>query len=83
MGRHKVALPKNHIMGLDDSEQAINLWHIPRTASSEIVKIDNVIKDIQILSSRRRLTKKSLTDALTQMECAIYAIKQDLKKKEE
>ena len=56
------------------------LWTVSRTTSSEIVKLDKVVKDIQILSARRRLTRQSLADAMARIECAIYAIKVDLKK---
>ena len=60
--------------------QSETLWTISRTASSEIVKLDKVVKDIQVLSARRRLTPKSLADALARIECAVYAVRQDLKK---
>jgi hypothetical protein len=62
--------------------QRVPLWTLPLSISSELVKIGDALEEVRFLSARRRISRESLTESLTRIECAIYAIKQDLKKED-
>lgn len=80
MGRPFGSKNKQPDLDAEGWERIRPAWRGSRTVSSEIVKLDNLVKGIQTNSSRRTMTAASLKEALTRIECAVYAIRQDLKK---
>lgn len=77
---HKVKLPKNYELDLTETPSDLPLWRMTVTTSSNIAKIEKTLSDLTVLNARRRLSPETLSEALARIECAVYAIRQELRK---
>jgi hypothetical protein len=56
-----------------------NFYSLSRSMSTEVVRINDALERIRRYSGKVRLTKDYMETELTEIECSIYALRQELK----